>query len=114
MNAAFLAAHRIVVDPSPAVAIGVTPKSYGFYHLNDQEDAGRSFLDGPPQAEQQKQAGTNINVGWLSAMEALERGIGGRDGLRVDRRRYRFVQASHVYKRYRAGTGSLDEVREVE
>jgi glycosyltransferase involved in cell wall biosynthesis len=111
MNAAFLRARRIVVDPAPRVVIGVTPKSYGFYHLNDREAEGRDFLEaaGPSAA-----TGTNINVGWLSAAETLEQGVGRELGLRVDRRRYRFVQAANVHQRYRAGTIGRDELKRLE
>ena len=111
MNASFLRAKRIVVDPAPRVVIGVTPKSYGYFHVNDKEAEGRSFLDG---ATAPATTGTNINVGWLSAVTALERGPGASYGLRVDHRRYRLVQAAYVYKRYRAGQGDRDEVRRFE
>jgi glycosyltransferase involved in cell wall biosynthesis len=111
MNAAFLQARRIIVDPAPRVVIGVTPKSYGFFHVNDMESEGRSFLEGQAATET---TGTNINVGWLSAMTALEKGPGGDAGFKVDHRRYRLVQAAHVYKRYRAGGGSREDVRRFE
>jgi glycosyltransferase involved in cell wall biosynthesis len=111
MNAAFLHAKRIVVDPAPRVAIGVTPKSYGFYHANDKESEGRAFLGA---TEATTTAGTNINVGWLSAMSALARGPGAQFGLSVDRRRYRFVQAAYVYGRYRAGLSGEADIRRLE
>jgi glycosyltransferase involved in cell wall biosynthesis len=111
MNAAFLRARRIVVDPSPRVVIGVTPKSYGYFHVNRKEGEGRDFLGG---AAVPKAAGTNINVGWLSAMSTLEQGLGGELGLHVNRRRYRFVQAVHVHERHRAGALDASEVRRLE
>jgi glycosyltransferase involved in cell wall biosynthesis len=111
MNAAFLRAQRIVIDPTPRVVIGVTPKSYGYFHVNDKEGEGRAFLGG---AEATQATGTNINVGWLSAMSALEQGPGGELGLAVDRRRYRFVQAAYVYARYRAGVSRADEMERLE
>jgi glycosyltransferase involved in cell wall biosynthesis len=111
MNAAFLRAERIVIDPSPRVVIGVTPKSYGYFHVNDKEDEGRAFLGASGASAA---TGTNINVGWLSAMSALQRGVGGDFGLSVDRRRYRFVQAAYVYARYRAGVSGGDEIARLE
>jgi glycosyltransferase involved in cell wall biosynthesis len=111
MNAAFLGAREIVVDPAPRVVIGVTPKSYGYFHVNDREQEGRAFLGG---GEASATAGTNINVGWLSAMSALERGIGGEHGLSVDHRRYRFVQAAHVYARLRAGGSRGEDLARLE
>jgi glycosyltransferase involved in cell wall biosynthesis len=111
MNAAFLRARRIVVDPTPRVVVGVTPKSYGYFHANDRELEGRQFLDGASAAAT---AGTNINVGWLSAMRALERGVGADFGLSVNLRRYRFVQAAYVYERYRAGVSGKAEISRLE
>ncbi len=111
MNAAFLRARRIVVDPYPRVVIGVTPKSYGFFHVNRREAEGRDFLEGGPASVT---PGTNINVGWLSAMTTLEQGVAAEHGLRVNRRRYRFVQAANVYQRYRAGEIGVAEVRRLE
>lgn len=111
MNASFLRARRIVVDPHPRVVIGVTPKSYGYFHVNHKEDEGRAFLGGvaPPAS-----TGTNINVGWLSAATVLEQGVGADFGLHVNRRRYRFVQAAHVHGRYRAGALDREELRRFE
>ncbi len=111
MNSAFLAAQRIVVEPAPWVVIGVTPKSYGYFHVNDQESEGRGFLSG---GEAPAATGTNINVGWLSAASAIERGVGAVHGMKVDHRRYRFVQASYVYRRHRAGKAAPDELPRLE
>jgi hypothetical protein len=111
MNAAFLRARRIVVDPRPGAVIGVTPKSYGFFHANGREAEGRAFLEASGGAGA---VGTNINVGWLSAMEALERGPAGELGMTVDRRRYRLVQAAYVHERHRAQAISLEELRRLE
>jgi glycosyltransferase involved in cell wall biosynthesis len=111
MNAAFLTARRIVIDPTAKVVIGVTPKSYGYFHVNAREDEGRAFLGA---AAAPVATGTNINVGWLSAMSALERGVGVDFGLSVDRRRYRLVQAAHVHARFRAGEIGRAEVRRLE
>ena len=93
--ATLLKAKRIVADPQPQVVIGVTPKSYGFFHVNQKEQEGRAFLN--PDGDTRPQLpGTNINEGWLGAMEAVEANYGAEFGLRVNRRRYRLVQAGHV------------------
>jgi glycosyltransferase involved in cell wall biosynthesis len=110
--AAMLRARRIVVDPCPRVVIGVTPKSYGFFHLNDREGEGRAFL-GTESAPVQD-PGTNINEGWLGAMQTLEANLGARYGLRVSRRRYRLVQAGHVYTRRFRGQGEDEELARLE
>jgi glycosyltransferase involved in cell wall biosynthesis len=101
-NVAFLTARSIVVDPSPRVVIGVSPKSYGFFHENKREGEGRAFLGGSGDADAELDhislPGSNINVGWLSAVEAIARCYGARFGLRVNRRRFRLLQSAHVYE----------------
>lgn len=103
-NVAFLTARSIVVDPSPRVVIGVSPKSYGFFHENKRESEGRAFLgaDSETDAELERIAlpGSNINIGWLSAVEAIARAYGPRFGLVVNRRRFRLLQSAHVYEEH--------------
>ena len=107
--AALLKASRVVADPRDLVVIGVTPKSYGFFHVNKREAEGRAFLSGQPEAPTQL-PGTNINEGWLRAMESLEANYGKEFGLRVNRRRYERLQAAYVYTRQFRGTGSQAEL----
>jgi glycosyltransferase involved in cell wall biosynthesis len=111
--AALLTARRIVADPRPAVVVGVSPKSYGFFHLNDRETEGRAFLDAEAAAPRQL-PGSNINEGWLSAVEALEHNFGSEYGLKVDRRRYRYMQAAQVYARRFRGRGTPEELAALE
>jgi glycosyltransferase involved in cell wall biosynthesis len=110
-SAALLEAPRIVADPSARVVIGVTPKSYGFFHLNEREEEGRQFLGGQ---HDQTLPGTNINDGWFSAMLALEANYGPQYRLRVNRRRYRFLQASYVYTAKRRGNADVADVARLE
>jgi len=110
-SAALLQASRILADPSAHVVIGVTPKSYGFFHLNEREEEGRQLLGGQ---HERALPGTNINDGWLSAMLALEANFGSQYGLRVNRRRYRFLQASYVYTAKRRGNASAADVARLE
>lgn len=102
-NVAFLKARRIVVDPTPRVVIGVSPKSYGFFHENRREGEGVAFLGGganggEAELEGVVLPGSNINVGWLSAVETIAGRYGAEFGLRVNRRRFRLLQAAHVYE----------------
>jgi glycosyltransferase involved in cell wall biosynthesis len=120
-NVAFLKARSIVVEPRPQVVIGVTPKSYGFYYTNQREDEGRAFLAGEttaavdPELERVLLPGTNINVGWLLAMEAIRREYGAEFGLKVNRRRFRYLQAAHVYEQhYFGGRVSKQQLGELE
>jgi glycosyltransferase involved in cell wall biosynthesis len=102
-NVAFLTARRIVVEPRPLVTIGVTPKSYGFFHLNDQEATGKAFLDALGDETTQNRLrtaempGTNINAGWLSALESISARYGDLVPTKPDYGRFRFLQAVSVY-----------------
>ena len=103
MNHLFLRARSIVVDPHPTVVIGVSPRSYGFFHNNRQEIAGRSFLQGSdagaradPSAEPML-PGTNINDGWLEAMRELHSELGHPVRPCPNYDRYRALQIAYVY-----------------
>lgn len=96
-NVAFLKARDIVVEPRPLVVIGVTPKSYGFFHAQAREQEGRQFLDPSHHAEERALPGSNINAGWLDAAETIAANYGAEIGA-PDRRRYRFLQIAHVHE----------------
>jgi hypothetical protein len=103
-NVAFLTAREIVVEPRPLVAIGVTPKSYGFFHMNDREEAGKAFLEAPAgdagrRAQRAAEMpGSNINTGWLSALEAIALRYPTLVPAQPARRRFRVLQALTVYE----------------
>ena len=102
----FLKAQRIVIEPRPLVAIGITPKSYGFYLFNDRESEGVEFLNSLASSELPERIrrillpGTNMNTSWLLAMEAVASNLGGEMRLRVNHRRYRLLQALRVLRAY--------------
>lgn len=110
-SAAFIAARGIVADPSTPVVIGVTPKSYGFFHLNEREEEGRTFLG---EDRERTMPGSNINEGWLSAVTAIEHNFGDEQTLRVNRRRYRRLQALAVYSARRRGRADEHAVARME
>jgi glycosyltransferase involved in cell wall biosynthesis len=98
-NVMFLKAGRVLVDPEPMVAIGITPKSYGFFLFNQREVEGVSFLQTdemiravPPQHT--LLPGTNMNTSWLLAMEIVARNY----GLKLSYGRYRRLQIVHVLR----------------
>ena len=45
MNLVFARAAKIVVDPAPRVVIGITRRSYGFFHFNHQENEALALLN---------------------------------------------------------------------
>jgi glycosyltransferase involved in cell wall biosynthesis len=103
-NAVFLTAREIVADPRPLVAIGVSPSSYGFFHLNNQEEAGKAFLGAAGDAATRRRIeaamlpGTNINAGWLSALESLRARYPDELPCEPDHRRFRLLQIAYVYE----------------
>ena len=105
-NVAFLKARRLLVYQRPFVTIGVTPRSYGFFHFNKDEKGGMEFLKNAPDAESAARLahvilpGNRNNTSWLLAMVALETNFGREAGVHVDYRRYRLLQIIHAYKNY--------------
>ena len=118
MNVTFLMARSIVACPAPLLVIGITGKSYGFFHFNRQEQSGIEFLGGGAEAPEDPDLqevllpGTYINTGWLLAMETIRRNFKDMP-LRVDRSRYRRLQIIHVYQEHYIGSRfSREEFRD--
>jgi glycosyltransferase involved in cell wall biosynthesis len=103
--ALFLTSNRILMYPEPLVIIGITPKSYGFFHFNNRAADGAKFLQNEGQLAQNSPVrsvmlpGTSYNDSWLLAMEALRENYGEARGMRPNYRRYRFLQIVHAYKK---------------
>jgi glycosyltransferase involved in cell wall biosynthesis len=120
MNHLFARARSIVVEPHPLVVIGVSPRSYGFFYNNNREAEGRAFLEGDERPEQPAPGhspllpGTNINNGWLRAVEDLYQRLGRPADLEPNYRRYRMLQIVHVYNAHHLrGTVSAEQVVEL-
>ena len=102
-NALFVAVERILVCPWPLVAIGISPKSFGFYYLNDREVDGTQFLKNladkgiVDRVKHVLLPGTNMNTSWLLAMETLKNNCGTSFDLSVSYWRYRYMQFRHLY-----------------
>jgi len=112
--AIFLTAERILIDSRPLVAIGITPKSYGFFHYNHQEQGGIDFLNSlvvPDGLRSRILPGTNSNTSWLLAMEAIRTNYGSELRLRINYRRYRMLQILHGYSEYFRGRSSTTQLR---
>jgi hypothetical protein len=103
--ALFLQSARILILPRPMVVIGITPKSYGFFHFNDRAADGVKFLkndERQPQAaacEPLMLPGTSYNDSWLLAMEALSTNYSAAQGMHPNYARYRLLQIVHTYKK---------------
>ena len=116
----FLKARQIVVEPRPLVAIGITPKSYGFYLFNDRESEGVEFLnslaanDLPERIRRVLLPGTNMNTSWLVAMDTVATNLGPQPRLRVNYRRYRLLQMLRVLRAfYRMPAQSRSDVQQL-
>lgn len=98
MNVLMLRAERIVAMARPVVVIGVTPKSYGFYHSRRREADGRTFLQGqeednaPSDAGAGRLPGSYINDGWLAALFRVRDNLELGPEYSIDHRRYRLLQ----------------------
>jgi glycosyltransferase involved in cell wall biosynthesis len=108
-NVLLLTASSILVVPEPLVAIGISPKSFGFYYFNNRESDGTAFLNnfGPSSVPEAVRPhllpGNALITCWFVAMACIERNFGAEYGVRVDPKRYRFLQV--LYLDRRAGVG---------
>lgn len=94
MNALMLEAMKPVAVPERLVVIGVSPKSYGFFHETRQENEGSEFLGNTELLNKPADLvpGSSLNDSWLLAMRELVARFGPKHGLRLSVARYRFVQ----------------------
>ena len=118
--ALFLKSARILIYPDPMVIIGITPKSYGYFHFNNRPNEGLHFLNNSSQIEsrdfaQMRLPGTSYNDSWLMAMEALTKFHSGSMGLIPNYKKYRMLQILHCYKKcyfdQAISDGELSELR---
>jgi len=97
-TASLLKADRILAVPYPLVAVGITPKSYGFYYLNNKENEGIKFLNNFSDNAVYKNVkkyllpGTDMNSSWLLAMETVKKNFEKEYELHVDYQQYRLLQ----------------------
>lgn len=109
----FMGSQRILVHPAPLVVIGITPKSYGFFHFNQQAADGVKFLNNTAQLESHESThsvmlpGTSYNDSWLLANYALYHNHAKASGLKANIANYRRLQIVHGYK-HRYYDKSLD------
>jgi glycosyltransferase involved in cell wall biosynthesis len=100
----FMVSNRILIIPQPLAIIGITPKSYGFYHFNNRPSAGTEFLNNGGQLLNGLSdvptmlPGTSYNDSWLLANAALYRNHAKALGLKPNFANYRRLQIIHGYK----------------
>lgn len=100
-----LHAQNVVVHPDPLVIVGITPKSYGFFHFNKREGEGIEFLQNmdygarvATRLARIELPGNRMNTYWLVAMETLRMLDTAAAGFPIGYRRYRRLQLADAAK----------------
>lgn len=114
-NAVLLAAAPLVATPQVLALIGISPKSFGYFYLNEREQDGTAFLQNEVDADIANRVrgrlvpGSNMNDSWLCAMETLARNFAEETGLAVKDSGYRRLQYYELIRRrsYRAALRSM-------
>lgn len=97
-NVMLLTAKKVIVVPEPLVAIGISPRSFGYYYVNERESEGVAFLNNltpssiPQSARGSILAGSSLYTSWFLAMAYIERNFGREYKVRADTERYRYLQ----------------------
>ena len=105
-NVMFLKAQKLLICPTPLVAIGISPKSFGYYYFNKNESQGVDFLNNLPDTETLARLdcvllpGQPDKTSWLVAMERIRENYQGDLPCPVNHRRYRLLQILYVFGRY--------------
>jgi hypothetical protein len=114
-NALFLESERILIVPQPLVAIGISPKSFGYFYVNERQSEGSAFLNNmslegvPAEIRDTLLPGSDLITAWFLAMYALERNFGARVGLAANRGRYRRLQILYLHQQ--EGRAALAQLR---
>lgn len=109
-TALLLKAKRILAVPEPLVVIGVCPKSFGCAYWNNQEKQGVEFL-GIKHHHLSKNiskymlSGTDMNISWLIAMEAVFENFGREYALKVGYTKFRLLQILQTCRKYACHEG---------
>ena len=113
-NVLLLTSKRILVVPEPLVAIGISPKSFGFYYFNARAAEGGAFLNNlgessvPDYARRAILPGNELITCWFVAMACIEHNFGREYGVRAAVERYRLLQV--LYFDRRAGGKAFREL----
>lgn len=106
MTALMLEAKKILACPWPLVMVGISPKSFGFFHFNQREKEAAEFIKmaeenlEQPQLQKTLLPGTKMNTYWLFSMEALKNNYNEEYDLSLNYGRYRWLQIIKVYRKW--------------
>ena len=99
MTLMMLKGEKILASPLPLTIVGITPKSFGFYYFNEQEEEGAQFLNHQkellqyPHLKSLLLPGSAMNTCWLYALDSVIRNSDSSQQLKVNIGRYRALQA---------------------
>ena len=102
MNMMMYFGKNIISCSQPIVAVGICPKSFGYYYFNNIEQQGVEFLNNSKEAACSEQIrkillpGTQMNSSWLLSMHEIQKRF-QEFRLSTNIRRYRLLQAVHVF-----------------
>jgi glycosyltransferase involved in cell wall biosynthesis len=100
----FMVADRIVVVPSPEIIVGISRKSFGYFHANNREEVGFREFFGESTSDIELAAGDENTLqalrhpgtghyrNWLIAALFVKRSLMSSVDLFIDLRRYRRIQ----------------------
>jgi len=97
MTSMMLLGERIVACPHPLVGVGISSKSYGYYHFNNLEEKGIDFLNNSHLQEVSQALskeifpGSQMNTSWLLSLEAIQNNF-QEQFLKINFKRYRYLQ----------------------
>lgn len=98
-NLAMLLAERPAVLRRPMTMIGITPKSYGFFHFNRREGEGVEFLVNAgfdravaPELARKLLPGSAMDAQWLASVALVRDALARDTPLRLGIERYRWLQ----------------------
>ena len=105
----FAMADDILIVPEPMAVIGISPKSFGYFFFNSNQEQGAKFLnnlredDIPSTVRNIVLPGGYHNTCWLLAMEHAHINFPEVPELRPNYSRYRLVQTGYIYKGHHTG-----------
>ena len=98
-NMALLIADTVGVVPAPMTVIGITRKSYGYFHFNNNESAGMDFLANhdftkhvPADLRKHLLPGSFMNTLWLVSVALVRDSLSNTHNLNLGIKRYRRLQ----------------------
>ena len=101
-NVLLLTSPSVLVVPQALVAIGISPRSFGYYYFNARQAEGDAFLNNlqenllPESVRRAILPGNTLITCWFAAMACIERNFGREYGLRTNANRYRYLQVLYL------------------